>query len=168
MGPYWLDDAPPVGPGPRYDGRVDVAIVGGGITGCSCALTLAGAGLRVRVHDARQVAEGASGRNGGFALRGGAARYDVARESYGAAWAPVSMRIASHGHASTHSPHTTQSSSSISKIAGRFSIDFELLSSGTIVMQCAGHTVGQHMQATQRTAPSSRSVSRCRPRNRSG
>ncbi len=38
----------------------------------------------MRVHDARGVAEGASGRNGGFALRGGAARYDVARETYGA------------------------------------------------------------------------------------
>jgi glycine/D-amino acid oxidase-like deaminating enzyme len=36
------------------------------------------------VHDARGVAEGASGRNGGFALAGGAARYDVARETYGA------------------------------------------------------------------------------------
>jgi glycine/D-amino acid oxidase-like deaminating enzyme len=30
------------------------------------------------------VGEGASGRNGGFALRGAAARYDVARETYGA------------------------------------------------------------------------------------
>jgi glycine/D-amino acid oxidase-like deaminating enzyme len=39
--------------------------------------------MRVRVHDARAIAEGASGRNGGFALRGGAARYDVARETYG-------------------------------------------------------------------------------------
>ena len=38
----------------------------------------------MRVHDARAVAEGASGRNGGFALPGGAARYDVARETYGA------------------------------------------------------------------------------------
>ncbi len=38
----------------------------------------------MRVHDARGVAEGASGRNGGFALRGGSARYDVARETYGA------------------------------------------------------------------------------------
>jgi glycine/D-amino acid oxidase-like deaminating enzyme len=36
------------------------------------------------VHDARGIAEGASGRNGGFALGGGAARYDVARETYGA------------------------------------------------------------------------------------
>jgi glycine/D-amino acid oxidase-like deaminating enzyme len=62
---------------------VDVAIVGAGITGCSAALRLAEAGLRVRVHDQRGVAEGASGRNGGFALRGGAARYDVARETYG-------------------------------------------------------------------------------------
>jgi glycine/D-amino acid oxidase-like deaminating enzyme len=84
MEPYWLENAPAVRPGPRYDGPVDVAIVGGGITGCSCALTLASAGLRVRVHDARGIAEGASGRNGGFALHGGAARYDVARQSYGA------------------------------------------------------------------------------------
>jgi gamma-glutamylputrescine oxidase len=38
----------------------------------------------VRVHDARAVAEGASGRNGGFALPGGATRYDIARETYGA------------------------------------------------------------------------------------
>jgi gamma-glutamylputrescine oxidase len=65
-------------------GRVDVAIVGAGVTGCSAALRLSEAGLRVRVHDARGVAEGASGRNGGFALPGGAARYDVARETYGA------------------------------------------------------------------------------------
>ena len=71
-------------PSPRHDGRVDVAIVGAGVTGCAAALRLAEAGLRVRVHDERGVAEGASGRNGGFALRGGAARYDVARETYGA------------------------------------------------------------------------------------
>jgi gamma-glutamylputrescine oxidase len=37
----------------------------------------------VRVHDARGVAEGASGRNGGFALRGGAMPYDRAREWLG-------------------------------------------------------------------------------------
>jgi glycine/D-amino acid oxidase-like deaminating enzyme len=61
----------------------DVAVIGAGITGCACALALAQSGLRVRVHDARGIAEGASGRNGGFALRGGAARYDVARETYG-------------------------------------------------------------------------------------
>ena len=61
-----------------------MAIVGGGVTGCSCALTLAERGLRVRVHEARMVAGGASGRNGGFALRGGAMPYDVARAELGA------------------------------------------------------------------------------------
>jgi len=82
--PFWLAEAPPPPCSPRLDGPVDVAIVGAGITGCACALTLATAGRRVRIHDARTVASGASGRNGGFTLRGGAARYDVARESYGA------------------------------------------------------------------------------------
>ena len=84
MNPYWLEDEAPPRAANHHDGRVDVAIVGAGITGCSAALRLAAGGLRVRVHDARGVAEGASGRNGGFALRGGAARYDVARETYGA------------------------------------------------------------------------------------
>src|SRR6266571_5154742 len=84
MNPYWLEDEPVPRPSPRHEGTVDVAIVGAGVTGCAAALRLADAGLRVRVHDERGVAEGASGRNGGFALRGGASRYDVARETYGA------------------------------------------------------------------------------------
>jgi len=82
--PFWLDEPAPAIE-PPADGDVDVAIIGAGITGCSCALALARSGLRVRVHDERGIAEGASGRNGGFALRGGAARYDVARQTYGAA-----------------------------------------------------------------------------------
>jgi len=80
--PFWLTDASPMAGPVRLD-EVDVEIVGAGITGCSCALTLAEAGRHVRVRDRRGVAEGASGRNGGFAGRGGAARYDVARETYG-------------------------------------------------------------------------------------
>ena len=84
MNPYWLEAEAPPRRDVRHDGRVDVAIVGAGITGCSAALRLAQDGKRVRVHDQRGVAEGASGRNGGFALRGGATRYDVARETYGA------------------------------------------------------------------------------------
>jgi len=39
--------------------------------------------MRVRVYDAREVAGGASGRNGGFALAGGAMPYDLARETMG-------------------------------------------------------------------------------------
>jgi gamma-glutamylputrescine oxidase len=81
--PFWLDEPWRAVDSGTQD-EVDVAVIGAGITGVSCALALARGGLRVRVHDARGVAEGASGRNGGFALRGGAARYDVARETYGA------------------------------------------------------------------------------------
>ncbi len=66
------------------DGPPDVVVVGGGVTGCSAALRLARGGLRVRLHEAREIAGGASGRNGGFALRGGAMPYDRAREWLGA------------------------------------------------------------------------------------
>jgi gamma-glutamylputrescine oxidase len=73
---YWLTD-------PRESREIshtssqaaDVVVIGGGVTGCSCALTLARGGVRVRLLEAREVAAGASGRNGGFALRGGAMPY---------------------------------------------------------------------------------------------
>jgi gamma-glutamylputrescine oxidase len=72
-----------VSPADRFAGPVDVAIVGGGVTGCACALRLAEAGKHVRLFEAREIAGGASGRNGGFALRGGAPAYDVARRELG-------------------------------------------------------------------------------------
>jgi gamma-glutamylputrescine oxidase len=90
---YWLDDPAEQLQTPRADGQVDVAIVGGGVTGCSCALTLARGGLRVRVHDARAIASGASGRNGGFALRGGALQYHTARDQLGAEPAQALWRL---------------------------------------------------------------------------
>lgn len=81
--PYWLAEPTEPLPHADLDREADVAVVGGGITGCSCALALAEAGMRVRLFDAREIAGGASGRNGGFALRGGAAPYPVLAESIG-------------------------------------------------------------------------------------
>ena len=81
--PYWLAEPPEPLPRTTLDARPQVAIVGGGITGCSCAVALAEAGVRVRLYEAREIAGGASGRNGGFALRGGAAPYPVTAESIG-------------------------------------------------------------------------------------
>jgi len=81
--PFWLEEPAEPRAAARVEGPVDVAVVGGGITGCSCALALARAGVRVRLFDAREIAGGASGRNGGFALRGGAAPYPVLAESIG-------------------------------------------------------------------------------------
>jgi len=83
MGSYWLEETDQPLPRRSGSGAPDVEIVGGGVTGCSCALVLAEAGLRVRLHEARAIASGASGRNGGFALRGGAMAYDVARRQLG-------------------------------------------------------------------------------------
>jgi gamma-glutamylputrescine oxidase len=80
--PFWLTEARPTVASQELD-QVDVAVIGAGITGCACAAALADGGKRVRVYDQRGVGEGASGRNGGFALRGAAARYDVACETYG-------------------------------------------------------------------------------------
>jgi glycine/D-amino acid oxidase-like deaminating enzyme len=80
---FWLRE--PAEPRPQVTvDAPDVEIVGAGITGISAALTLAERGARVRVHDGREVAGGASGRNGGFALRGGAMAYHEAREWLGA------------------------------------------------------------------------------------
>lgn len=90
---FWLAEPAPTLVSRPLSGRPDVEIVGGGITGCSCALTLAGRGLRVRLHEARAVASGASGRNGGFALRGGAMAYDSAREWLGADLAAEYWRL---------------------------------------------------------------------------
>ena len=80
---YWLDEPAQPLQNVELDRPADVAVVGGGITGCSCALALAEAGMRVRLFEAREIAGGASGRNGGFALRGGAAPYPVLAESIG-------------------------------------------------------------------------------------
>lgn len=54
----------------RGDARADVAVIGGGITGVSAALHLAGAGVDVALLEARQVGWGASGRSGGQILPG--------------------------------------------------------------------------------------------------
>ncbi len=80
---YWLAEPAPALRSRRLDGEPEVEIVGGGVTGCSCALALARAGVRVRLHEARTIAGGASGRNGGFALRGGAMPYHEARATLG-------------------------------------------------------------------------------------
>jgi gamma-glutamylputrescine oxidase len=80
---YWLAEPHEPLPHVTLDGSPDVAVVGAGITGCACALVLAQAGLKVRLYEAREIAGGASGRNGGFALRGGAAPYPVIADSIG-------------------------------------------------------------------------------------
>ncbi|GGC46111.1 NAD(P)/FAD-dependent oxidoreductase [Chelatococcus reniformis] len=62
---------PPLGAeASRLAAAVDVAVVGGGITGCSAALAAARAGASVALFEARQIGWGASGRNGGQVIPG--------------------------------------------------------------------------------------------------
>ena len=68
--PYWWDAAPPTKPEPRTPpARVDVAIVGAGITGLNAALELARAGRSVVALDASDLGHGASTRNSGYVGR---------------------------------------------------------------------------------------------------
>jgi glycine/D-amino acid oxidase-like deaminating enzyme len=95
---YWLEDPGVELPSGRTEeGRPDVLVLGGGVTGCSCALRLAERGVRVQLHEARQVAGGASGRNGGFALRGAAVPYDLAVERLGRDRARRLMELTEQG-----------------------------------------------------------------------
>jgi glycine/D-amino acid oxidase-like deaminating enzyme len=96
--PYWLEEAAPPLPSPqRRHGPADVIVVGAGVTGCSCALRLAEQGARVRLVDARTVAAGASGRNGGFALRGTSLPYDTLVRRVGSEPARSLMALTEHG-----------------------------------------------------------------------
>ena len=89
----WLEESREELPRRRFDGRAEVAVIGGGVTGCSCALTLAERGVRVRLYEAREIAGGASGRNGGFALRGATVPYDEARRDLGDQRARLLMEL---------------------------------------------------------------------------
>jgi len=70
----WLAELPPHEPGPALRGDVaaDVAVVGGGLTGISTAWHLSERfpERRIVVLEARSLANGASGRNGGQVLNG--------------------------------------------------------------------------------------------------
>ena len=66
--PTWYEASARTNPTwPVLDGdrRTDVCVIGGGYTGVSCALHLAGRGFSTLLLEARRVGNGASGRNGG-------------------------------------------------------------------------------------------------------
>ncbi|MCY0877683.1 MAG: FAD-binding oxidoreductase [Firmicutes bacterium] len=72
MASFWADaEGPTLALTPLKDTHeCEVAVVGGGFTGLSCAYHLAQAGVAVSLFEARQLASGASGQNGGQVLLG--------------------------------------------------------------------------------------------------
>jgi glycine/D-amino acid oxidase-like deaminating enzyme len=70
---YWLDTAPKGSPErakTSVEGRTEVAVIGGGLTGVVAALHLARRGAKVDLFEQNTVGFGASGRNGGMATTG--------------------------------------------------------------------------------------------------
>jgi glycine/D-amino acid oxidase-like deaminating enzyme len=86
--PYWQDEPYTARPPLEGDRDVDVCIVGAGVGGLATAWQLAERGIRPLVLEGREVASGASGRNGGFFIAGTAPMYNDARRLFGAdvAW----------------------------------------------------------------------------------
>lgn len=84
---------------PPLSGRhsTDICIVGGGLAGLTTALELARRGRSVTVLEARRVAWGASGRNGGFVSPGWAARSDQVRRRVGPDHAKALFRLSMEG-----------------------------------------------------------------------
>jgi len=96
--------------------RADVAVVGGGMTGCAAALHLAERGLSVRLLEQNSIGFGASGRSGGQVIAGFGgdlekARPHLSQDELRAYWglsveavALLKDRIARHGIACDYVP----------------------------------------------------------------
>jgi gamma-glutamylputrescine oxidase len=76
--PFWLDPTPDRRTSLQQDIEVDVAIIGGGLCGVSCAYYLTKAGINCCLLESRGIAYSATGRNAGFILQGTAERYNRA------------------------------------------------------------------------------------------
>ena len=81
--PLWLDDPADERPPLTEPARAEACVIGGGIGGLATAWKLLGRGIRPIVLEARTVASGASGRNGGFFIAGAAPMYHDARRLWG-------------------------------------------------------------------------------------
>jgi len=81
--PYWWEAAPRLERPAPPPAAVEVAVVGGGFTGLSAALTLARAGRSVAVLEAGRPGEGASSRNGGMIGSGHRVGFADASRIYG-------------------------------------------------------------------------------------
>ena len=85
--PYWIETAPdfPDRSDRPLPDRVDVAIVGGGITGLTAAIALARMGAATAVLEQGRFGSGASGRNGGMCTTGVSVGPATAVKRYGLA-----------------------------------------------------------------------------------
>ncbi len=91
--------AAPVRPALVEDVEADVCIVGGGYSGLSAGIELAGRGYSVRLLEASRIGWGASGRNGGQIVNGLNAGLDRIEARYGREIAAFVGRLVKEGNA---------------------------------------------------------------------
>ena len=80
-------------PVPEGRTEADVAIVGGGLTGMSAALTLAESGISAVVLEAGRIGAGGSGRNGGHLCRGWPTDFDKISRQLDAGDADIAWQV---------------------------------------------------------------------------
>jgi len=92
--PYWLATAPSLPTSSQTLPRqVDVAVIGGGLTGLSAALHLAEKGATVTVLEQNRIGSGASGRNGGMCTNGATLTFGALMRRYGPETAAQLFRV---------------------------------------------------------------------------
>ncbi|MCC6979719.1 MAG: FAD-binding oxidoreductase [Candidatus Melainabacteria bacterium] len=128
--PIWLDER---ASGEEILDEVDVAIIGGGIVGASCAYLLrhsdATKDLKVALFESRGIASGSTGRNAGFVLRGIQAYYNHAVKLYGREIAREVFRFAEENQ--------RQIKVFAESIADEKGLDFELSNCGSYLLACS-------------------------------
>jgi gamma-glutamylputrescine oxidase len=94
---YWLRDAPyqQFRSTPELPARAEVVVIGGGITGVSLAYWLGTLGIEAAVLEARGLAGGATGKNGGHISPGTGERFSESCQRYGE---PVARAIWDFSH----------------------------------------------------------------------
>jgi glycine/D-amino acid oxidase-like deaminating enzyme len=80
---YWLDIPYTQRPALSQDIKVDVVVVGGGITGVSTAYYCANQGLKTVLIEKNTIASGSAGKNGGMVVEGFSMDFATAVEKFG-------------------------------------------------------------------------------------
>lgn len=94
---HWHTTSPPPVPDDPLPSQTDIAVIGGGMLGCWTAYWLARQGADVTLLERNVIGWGATGRNGGFLMRGGAMGYGAAIDSFGRDDAHAIWSLAAEG-----------------------------------------------------------------------